>query len=70
VLLVASSLVLGDFKTSTPYVLALLGSAGAITTVSLLWEESAERPKGGTLEALNPYYRDPQKHRPYRRVWW
>jgi hypothetical protein len=71
VLLVASSLVLGGFDNSTPYVLALLGSAGAITTVSLLWEESAERPlqSNGTA-ALNPYYRDPRKHRPYARVWW
>jgi hypothetical protein len=69
VLLVASSLVLGGFDNSTPYVLALLGSAGAITTVSLLWEESAERPLESTA-ALNPYYRDPRKHRPYHRVWW
>lgn len=69
VLLVVSSLALGGFDNSTPYVLALLGSAGAITTVSLLWEESAERPKGN-LQALNPYYRDPARHRPYRRVWW
>jgi hypothetical protein len=69
-LLVLSSLALGGFDNSTPYVLALLGSVGAITTVSLLWEESAERPKGGDLRALNPYYRDPHKHRPYRRVWW
>jgi hypothetical protein len=69
VLLGISSLALGGFDNSTPYVLALLGSAGAITTVSLLWEESAERPRGD-LPALNPYYRDPHKHRPYRRVWW
>ncbi|HET9450796.1 MAG TPA: hypothetical protein VFO83_07945 [Aggregicoccus sp.] len=69
VLLAVSSLALGGFDNSTPYVLALLGSAGAITTVSLLWEESAERPKGN-LQALNPYYRDPARHRPYRRVWW
>lgn len=68
VLLVVSSLVLGGFDNSTPYVLALLGSAGAITTVSLLWEESAERPLTAST-ALNPYYRDPQKHRPYRSLW-
>ena len=68
-LLGLSALALGGFDNSTPYVLALLGSAGAITTVSLLWEESAERPRS-TLQSLNPYYRDPHKHRPYRRVWW
>ena len=68
VLLVVSSLALGGFDNSTPYVLALLGSAGAITTVSLRWEESAD--KGSGYKKLNPYYRDPEKHRPYRTVWW
>ncbi len=55
-----SALLLG-FQTATPYVLALLSSAGAIATVSLLWEEAAERP------AL---HRDLEKGRPYRTVWW
>ncbi|MBI3184268.1 MAG: hypothetical protein HYZ28_19215 [Myxococcales bacterium] len=59
--LVLSALVLGRFDISTPYILALLSSAGAIATVSLLWEEAAERP------AL---YRDPSKDRPYRNAWW
>ncbi|MFZ5468358.1 MAG: hypothetical protein ACOZIN_02875 [Myxococcota bacterium] len=59
--LLLSALVLGNFKIPTPYVLSLLSSAGAIAAVSLLWEESAERP------AL---YRDPEKDRPYRTVWW
>ena len=39
-----SLLVLGT-DTATPYALALVSSAGAITAVSLLWEEAAERPK-------------------------
>jgi hypothetical protein len=60
--LLLSALVLGNFNIATPYVLALLSSAGAITAVSLLWEEAAERP-----QAL---YRDPAKDRPYSNVWW
>lgn len=58
--LLLSALVLG-FGNTTPYVLALVSSAGAITAVSLLWEESAERKS---------LYRDPAKDRPYRNVWW
>jgi hypothetical protein len=48
--LLLSGLVLGGFDQPTPYVLSFLGSAGAITTVSLLWEESVDRtavPSGG-----------------------
>jgi hypothetical protein len=61
--LLISILVLGDpIHNSTPYILSLLGSAGAITAVSLLWEEAAERP--------NAIYYDPEKHRPYNTVWW
>ncbi len=48
--LLLSGLVLGGFDQPTPYVLSFLASAGAITTVSLLWEESADRtavPSGG-----------------------
>ena len=41
--LLLSGLVLGGFNQPTPYVLSFLGSAGAITTVSLLWEESVDR---------------------------
>lgn len=53
--LALSGLVLG-FKQPTPYVLSFLGSAGAITTVSLLWEESAERPpEQPGLGAKAPY---------------
>jgi hypothetical protein len=43
-------------------VLAFLGSAGAITTVSLLWEEAAERPmpaRSGTVRS-----------KAYRNDWW
>ncbi|WP_426731487.1 hypothetical protein [Myxococcus faecalis] len=57
--LLISGLVLGGFDQSTPYVLSFLGSAGAITTVSLLWEESVDR------SALKN-----AKDRPYRNVWW
>ncbi|MHB8873440.1 MAG: hypothetical protein ACYC8T_07105 [Myxococcaceae bacterium] len=60
--LLLSSLVIDPRHNSSPYVLSLLGSAGAITAVSLLWEEAAERPSG--------IYVDPEKRRPYRTVWW
>ncbi|QRN93361.1 hypothetical protein JRI60_29705 [Archangium violaceum] len=62
VVLVLSALVLGGFDQSTPYVLGLLGSAAAITTVSLLWEEAAERPPamvGSTVRS-----------KAYRNDWW
>jgi len=57
--LLISGLVLGGFDQSTPYVLSFLGSAGAITTVSLLWEESVDR---SSLKSA--------KDRPYKNVWW
>ncbi|MBN8467852.1 hypothetical protein JYJ95_15130 [Corallococcus exiguus] len=57
--LLISGLVLGGFNQSTPYVLSFLGSAGAITTVSLLWEESVDR---SSLRSA--------KDRPYKNVWW
>jgi hypothetical protein len=61
--LLISGLVLGGFDQSTPYVLSFLGSAGAITTVSLLWEESVERTAAlGTSSS--------SKGKPYRNVWW
>jgi len=62
VVLALSALVLGGFDQPTPYVLAFLGSAGAITTVSLLWEEAAERPmpaRSGTVRS-----------KAYRNDWW
>ncbi len=61
--LLISGLVLGGFDQSTPYVLSFLGSAGAITTVSLLWEESVDR------SALKLPGRS-AKARPYKNVWW
>jgi hypothetical protein len=57
--LLISGLVLGGFDQPTPYVLAAIGSAGAIATVSVLWEEAAERPGGS--------YKDRKK--PYRGLW-
>ncbi|WP_233261240.1 hypothetical protein [Vitiosangium sp. GDMCC 1.1324] len=62
VVLVLSALVLGGFNQPTPYVLAFLGSAGAITTVSLLWEEAAERPSMAPSGS--------GRSRAYRCVWW
>ncbi|HYH97181.1 hypothetical protein [Hyalangium sp.] len=58
--LLVSGLVLGGFNQPTPYVLSFLGSAGAITTVSLLWEESVDRsatPTGssGAKSRSKPY---------------
>ncbi|MCP3100333.1 hypothetical protein LZ198_15800 [Myxococcus sp. K15C18031901] len=57
--LLISGLVLGGFNQSTPYVLSFLGSAGAITTVSLLWEESVDR---SSLKSA--------RDRQYKNVWW
>ncbi|HEX5745660.1 MAG TPA: hypothetical protein VFZ09_05420 [Archangium sp.] len=62
VVLLLSGLVLGGFDQPTPYVLSFLGSAGAIATVSLLWEEAAERP--------GPLGLGPARSKPYRCVWW
>ena len=61
VVLVLSGLVLG-FDQPTPYVLSFLGSAGAITTVSLLWEEAAERPSLASGRS--------GRSKAYRCVWW
>ncbi|GMU05954.1 hypothetical protein [Corallococcus caeni] len=60
--LLISGLVLGGFNQSTPYVLSFLGSAGAITTVSLLWEESVDRSAVRSSHGA--------KDRPYKNVWW
>ncbi|WP_223646300.1 hypothetical protein [Corallococcus sp. EGB] len=60
--LLISGLVLGGFNQSTPYVLSFLGSAGAITTVSLLWEESVDRSVVRSSHGA--------KDRPYKNVWW
>ncbi len=62
VVLALSALVLGGFDQPTPYVLAFLGSAGAITTVSLLWEEAAERPMPATSGMV--------RSKAYRNDWW
>jgi hypothetical protein len=59
--LLLSGLVLGGFDQPTPYVLSFLGSAGAITTVSLLWEESVDRTAVSSSSS---------KGKPYRNVWW
>lgn len=61
VVLLLSGLVLGGFDQPTPYVLSFLGSAGAITTVSLLWEESVDR----TAVPSTSF-----KSKRYRHVWW
>ncbi|WP_199728939.1 hypothetical protein [Corallococcus sp. CA053C] len=62
--LLISGIVLGGFNQSTPYVLSFLGSAGAITTVSLLWEESVDR-SATTVRSGHA-----SKDRPYKNVWW
>ncbi|XXF75070.1 hypothetical protein P2318_18540 [Myxococcaceae bacterium GXIMD 01537] len=56
--LLISALVLGGFDQPTPYVLSFLGSAGAIATVSLLWQEGVEPPPA------------PGKVKAYKNVWW
>ncbi|MBX5480395.1 MAG: hypothetical protein IRZ16_00900 [Myxococcaceae bacterium] len=69
---IVSSLVVGlRFDLATPYVLAALSSAGAITAVSLLWEESAERPEDRAVgQSAQYFYRSKELDRPYRTVWW
>ncbi len=62
--LLLSGLVLGGFDQPTPYVLSFLGSAGAITTVSLLWEESVDR----TAVPSGSGYRYQSKE-PYKGYW-
>ncbi|MBU8894484.1 hypothetical protein KRR26_02655 [Corallococcus sp. M34] len=62
--LLISGLVLGGFDQSTPYVLSFLGSAGAITTVSLLWEESVDH------SSLGRSGHSSSKDRRYTSVWW
>ncbi|MBJ6762401.1 hypothetical protein JGU66_16650 [Myxococcaceae bacterium JPH2] len=62
--LLISGLVLGGFDQSTPYVLSFLGSAGAITTVSLLWEESVDH------SSLGRGGHSSSKERRYTSVWW
>lgn len=59
--LLISALVLGGFDQPTPYVLSFLGSAGAIATVSLLWEESVDRSATSA---------DTKKRGAYKNVWW
>jgi hypothetical protein len=63
--LLLSGLVLGGFNQPTPYVLSFLGSAGAITTVSLLWEESVDRT------AIPSWSSGPRssKDKPYKGLW-
>jgi hypothetical protein len=72
VLLLIAGLLLG-FDTPTPYVLAMLGSAGAIAAISIFWEEAAERPGAppGPLKLRrNPLLKDPKSGRPYNNPWW
>lgn len=61
--LLLSGLVAGSFTVPIPYILAMLSSAGAMTAVSLLWEESAERP-------VSSLQYGKRKDRPYRTWWW
>lgn len=61
VVLLLSGLVLGGFDQPTPYVLSFLGSAGAITTVSLLWEESVDQTAITSSTS---------RRKPYKNVWW
>jgi hypothetical protein len=71
---VVSFLVVGlNPNVATPHVLALVSSAAAIATVSLLWEEAAERPEDKRLGAVGNakhFYRSPERDRPYATVWW
>lgn len=62
--LLLSGAFLGGFSQPTPYVLSMLGSAGAIAAVSLLWEESAEGPPTAI------YLKDVERDRPYASAWW
>lgn len=64
-----SALVLGfKFDVATPYVLGMVSSAGAIAAVSLLWEQTAERPP--PQGSARFFYRSKERDRPYAVVWW
>jgi hypothetical protein len=65
VVLLISGLVVG-FHNATPYALSMLTSAGAITAVSLFWEEAAERP----VQASYAPRRHVSKKKPYNNPWW
>jgi hypothetical protein len=60
--LLVSALVAGGFQVPIPYILGIISSAGAMTAVSLLWEESAERPTAALSQSS-------RKSRPYRGLW-
>jgi hypothetical protein len=62
VLLLSALLVPNQFGSPWPYALAGLTAAGAKVIVSLLWVD--------TVNAPSALYRDPEKDRPYSRVWW
>lgn len=58
-------------KSPIPYVLSGLTAAGAKVIVSLLWADSVAVPAATTAPTsfiLKP--RDPEKDKPYSRVWW
>lgn len=64
--LLLSGVVLGGFNQPTPYVLSFLGSAGAITIVSLLWEESVDRTAPLPVGSASAYK---SKSKPYKGLW-
>jgi hypothetical protein len=66
VILLLSGVVLGGFNQPTPYVLSFLGSAGAITIVSLLWEESVDRTAPPPVGSASAYR---SKRKPYKGLW-
>lgn len=69
--LLVSGLILG-FDTPTPYVLTMLSAGGAITAVSLFWEEAAEKPLEPPV-SRSPYsILGPRRPlpRPYSNPWW
>lgn len=68
--LLISALVLGaNFAHPVPYILAGVASAGAITTVSLLWADTAEPNTGGNSASSASLF-DPEAHKGARRTWW
>jgi hypothetical protein len=62
VFLLSALLVPHQFNSPYPYALAGLTAAGAKIIVSILWVDTVAGPSA--------LYHDPEKDRPYSRVWW
>ena len=80
VFLLSALLVPHNFANPIPYALAGLTAAGAKIIVSILWVDTVNAPPPATVpgpaggppgpSGLSTLWHDPEKDRPYSRVWW